>query len=119
MAPRAGRTSWHAGGTVESEELLGSIVAGRYRIEERLGDGAMGAVYRARHVKLGRPFAIKLLHDHLSDDKVLRRFEREAEIAGKLHHPNLVSVVDVGALDGRSYLVMELAPGTSLAGLLT
>src|ERR1051326_9353894 len=96
--------------TLNRDELVGSIVAGRYLIEERLGNGAMGAVYRARHVKLGRPFALKVLHDHLSDDKVLKRFEREAEIAGKLHHPNLVSVVDVGAIQGRSYLVMELAP---------
>ena len=101
----------------------GSILADRYVIEQRLGDGSMGTVYRARHVKFGREFAIKVLHRSLTDDpKVLRRFEREAELAGRLRHTNVAAVVDVGATVGPAgavhFMAMEFAPGTSIAALL-
>ena len=81
----------------ESDKLIGQVLANRYQIESRLGEGAMGAVYRARHVKVGRAFAVKVLHPHLLvDAKVVQRFEREAELAGRLRHPNVIGVVDVG-----------------------
>jgi serine/threonine protein kinase len=103
------------------EDLIGELLAGRYRIEHKLGEGAMGAVYRARHVKVGRLFAIKVLHAHLLDEhKLARRFEREAELAGRLHHPNVIGVVDVSETpDGRCYLVMDYVEGMNLASILT
>jgi serine/threonine protein kinase len=99
---------------------LGSVLADRYVIEARLGDGGMGCVYRARHVKFGREFAIKVLHSTLTQKpKVLRRFEREAELAGRLRHTNVASVVDVAVTDNNvHFMAMELAPGKSLAHML-
>ena len=106
--------------TDTSDKLLGVTLANRYQIEVRLGEGAMGAVYRAKHVKVGRPFAVKVLHKKLLEDsKVAQRFEREAELAGRLRHPNVVGVVDVGETpDGLRYMVMDFAEGDDLATLL-
>ncbi|HET9623197.1 MAG TPA: serine/threonine-protein kinase, partial [Kofleriaceae bacterium] len=102
------------------DSVIGEVLASRYRVEALIGEGAMGAVYRARHVKVGRAFAIKVLHPRFSEEERTRkRFAREAEVAGKLHHPNVVSVVDVGDLaDGRRYLVMEYAEGVTLLDLI-
>jgi serine/threonine-protein kinase len=103
------------------DKLIGQVLANRYQIETRLGEGAMGAVYRAKHVKVGRAFAVKLLHSRLlMDDKVLQRFEREAELAGRLRHPNVIGVVDVGETpDGLRYMVMDFAEGPDLATVLS
>src|SRR4051812_11633629 len=103
------------------DKLIGQVLANRYQIEARLGEGAMGAVYRAKHVKVGRPFAVKVLHSRLLiDNKVLQRFEREAELAGRLRHPNVIGVVDVGETpDGLRYMVMDFAEGHDLAALLS
>src|SRR3954463_8535304 len=100
-----------------TDPLIGAVLAGRYRVESKLGAGAMGAVYRARHVKVGRSFAVKVLHQRLlTDDKTRKRFEREAELAGKLHHVNVFGVVDVGETeDGIHFMVMEYADFPSLA----
>jgi serine/threonine protein kinase len=105
----------------DPDTLIGQILASRYQIELRLGEGAMGAVYRAKHVKVGRPFAVKVLHSHLLvDQKVVQRFEREAELAGRLRHPNVIGVVDVGEMpDGTRYMVMDFAEGPDLATLLS
>src|SRR5882757_4866860 len=105
---------------VQPDPLIGETLANRYQVECRLGEGAMGAVYRARHVKVGRPFAVKVLHSRLlEDDKVLQRFEREAELAGRLHHPNVIGVVDVGETsDGLRYMVMDFAEGPDLSAVL-
>ncbi len=102
------------------ERLVGQTLANRYLIESHLDEGAMGAVYKAKHVKVGRAFAVKLLHAHLVvDGKVLQRFEREAELAGRLRHPNVIGVVDVGDTpDGMRYMVMDFAEGPDLASLL-
>ena len=102
------------------DKLIGEVLANRYQIESRLGEGAMGAVYRAKHVKVGRAFAVKVLHSRLLlDNKVLQRFEREAELAGRLRHPNVIGVVDVGETnDGMRYMVMDFAEGPDLATLL-
>ena len=103
------------------DHIIGEVLASRYRIEERLGEGAMGAVYRAKHVKVGRPFAVKVLHPRLLEDaKQLQRFEREAELAGRLRHPNVIGVVDVGdTTDGMRYMVMDFAEGPDLATLMS
>lgn len=73
----------------------------------------MGCVYRARHLKVGRTVAIKVLHDHLvREPAMVERFEREARIAAKLQHGNLVAVIDLGvAPDGKKLMVLEYAPG--------
>jgi serine/threonine protein kinase len=102
------------------DKLIGEVLANRYRIENRLGEGAMGSVYKAKHVKVGRAFAVKVLHPRLlEDDKVLQRFEREAELAGRLRHPNVIGVVDVGEThDGLRYMVMDFAEGPDMSALL-
>lgn len=102
-------------------DLIGQVVEERYLVEQELGAGAMGSVYRARHTRLGRPVAIKVLHSRLlADDMMRRRFEREARIAARLQHLNVVGVIDVGtAPDGRDLMVLDFAPGRCLADLMT
>ena len=102
------------------DKLIGEVLASRYQIESKIGEGAMGAVYRAKHVKVGRAFAVKVLHPRLLEDhKVLQRFEREAELAGRLRHPNVIGVVDVGETnDSMRYMVMDFAEGPDLATML-
>jgi len=101
--------------------FVGSIVEDRYRVEAELGAGAMGAVYRARHIRVGRTVAIKVLHDHLvQDESMVARFEREAKIAARLEHPNLVGVIDIGTTDdGKRLMVLEFAPGRPMADLVS
>jgi serine/threonine-protein kinase len=104
---------------VPGEALVGTLFAGRYEIEAVLGAGGMGEVFRARHVRIGRMFAIKVLHRRLSQPKIVQRFEREAELAGKLTHPNVVPVVDLSTTDaGDLYLVMDFVEGHALSELL-
>ncbi|MBA3464673.1 MAG: serine/threonine protein kinase [Deltaproteobacteria bacterium] len=99
--------------------LVGQVLASRYRLEEHLGRGAMGDVYRARHAKVPRAFAVKVLLPHfVRDPKVIARFEREAELAGRLRHRNVTSVIDVGETDGTRFLVMDFAEGTDLGALM-
>ena len=100
--------------------FVGSIVEDRYCIEEPLGEGAMGVVYRGRHIRVGRTVAIKVLHDHLvQNDEMVERFEREARIAARLHHKNLVSVIDLSMHEGQRVMVLEFAPGANLASLVS
>jgi serine/threonine-protein kinase len=101
--------------------LIGAVLGERYRLEARLGRGGMGTVYRARHAQVGRAFAVKVLHPRfLGDDRMRRRFAREAALAGSLHHTNVASVVDAGEMpEGRRYLVMEYAEGETLFDAIT
>jgi serine/threonine protein kinase len=93
--------------------------AERYELKERLGHGGMATVYSARDLKLDREVAIKLLADNLTgDDEVRRRFSREARLAAKLDHPNIVQVFDVGEDDGRPFIVMEQVDGGTLGDRL-
>jgi eukaryotic-like serine/threonine-protein kinase len=96
-------------------------VAGRYRIEDRLGAGGMSTVFRATDSVLERPVAVKLLAEHLAEDEAfVARFRHEALSAARLQHPNVVQVFDSG-LDpdsGRHYIVMEYVDGPSCADLL-
>ena len=98
---------------------VGELVEDRYRIEAVIGRGAMGTVYRARHVGMGREVAIKVLHDHLVRDPVMvKRFDREAAIAARLSHRNVVGVIDIGATaHGDRMMVLELARGETLAAI--
>jgi eukaryotic-like serine/threonine-protein kinase len=100
-------------------DLLGVTIDDRYRIQRRLGQGGMGAVYVATHAKLGTEVAVKVLHASLaSDPEQRRRFYREARAANALSHPNVVKVLDFGETDALTYLVMELLVGVSLGDFL-
>jgi serine/threonine protein kinase/Tol biopolymer transport system component len=88
---------------------------GPYRIMNKLGEGGMGAVYRARDTRLGRDVAIKILTAvTLSDREKLQRFEQEARATGMLNHPNLLTIYDVGNSEGTPFLVSELLEGETL-----
>jgi predicted Ser/Thr protein kinase len=100
------------------DPFVGTTVDG-YRIEEVIGRGGMGTVYRATQLSLGRPVAIKVLPADLAEDKqFLDRFHREADVLSKLSHPNIVTVFDRGEIEGRPYLAMEYIEGTSLRSLV-
>jgi eukaryotic-like serine/threonine-protein kinase len=99
---------------------IGSLLAGRYRVESVLGTGGMGKVYKAEHTGIGRMVAIKVLHSRLGGSKeAAQRFQREAIASGRLDHPNIVNVSDSGQLeDGSLYLVMEALEGEPLGNRL-
>jgi eukaryotic-like serine/threonine-protein kinase len=86
---------------------------GRYEVVERLGYGGMGVVYRARDPRIGRQVAIKMLR--VGGDHVRARFFREAQAAGALKHPNIVTIYDVGEHDDQPFIVMEFVKGKTLA----
>ncbi|HEX5137995.1 MAG TPA: serine/threonine-protein kinase [Planctomycetota bacterium] len=101
-----------------ADPFLGKDLEG-YRIEELVGSGAMGTVYRATQLSLGRPVAVKVLPPNVSDDPhFVHRFHREAEILAALAHPHVVQVIDRGAAEGRYFIVMEYVDGESLRSLL-
>ena len=88
-----------------------------YRIDKEIGRGGMAIVYAGWHEQLERPVALKVLAEHLAGDPEFRaRFLREARIASKLHHPNLVQTYDVTEVDGLPSIVMELVTGGTLEG---
>jgi eukaryotic-like serine/threonine-protein kinase len=96
-------------------------VAGRYRLDSRLGAGGMSTVFMAHDTVLERPVAVKLLAEHLADDEAfVARFRREALAAARLQHPNVVQVFDSGLDEpsGRHYIVMEYVEGPSCADLI-
>ena len=86
-----------------------------YRIEEQLGAGGMGEVYRARDEKLGRDVALKVLPSgSLADEEVRRRFRKEAVVLSRLSHPHIATLHDFDSADGIDFLVMELVVGPTL-----
>ena len=90
-----------------------------YVLEEWLGEGTMGAVYRAKQISLDRTVAVKVLTPHLAkNERYLMRFQREARAVAKLNHPNVVSGIDVGEANGCRYFVMEYVEGPTLLQLL-
>ncbi len=94
----------------------GTEIAGRYRILSLIGEGGMGAVYRAQHLQLRKVFALKVLQAHNVDRPgIAARFEREAIAAGRIEHPNVVPATDFGRLpDGSFFLVLEFVNGRTL-----
>jgi serine/threonine-protein kinase len=101
-------------------ELIGRTIAGRYRMLAKLGEGGMGAVYRAEQISLKRTVAVKLLRPEMSSSPLLlRRFNAEAEVVAKLSHPNTVNIYDFGQdTDGTLFIAMEFIEGTSLRSVL-
>ena len=106
---------------LEGDPLIGAVLSGSYQVICLVGEGGMGRVYEARHVRLpGKRFAIKLLLDEFAHQAdILARFEREAQSAATIDHPNVVEVVDVCRLeDGRPFIVTEFLEGEELGALL-
>jgi hypothetical protein len=106
-------------GGAAGDQLARGLVVGGYRIEGLLGRGGMGQVYRALQLSMNRPVAFKVLSPRLATDPSFReRFLREARAAGRLHHPNLISVHDAGEAGDLMFFSMELVEGDSLRGRL-
>src|SRR4051794_19774022 len=98
---------------------LGRMLKGQYRIDEELGSGAMGVVFKGTHVALGKPVAVKMLRfDGFTSRDAQERFEREARTASMLVHPGIAQVFDYGIEDGAPFLVMELVDGQELATVI-
>jgi serine/threonine protein kinase len=101
------------------ERRLRRALGDDYELLEEIGAGGFGRVYRARDLGLERDVAIKVLHPSLTTDQgVLERFRREAQLAAQLRHPNIVSIYDIGGRAGLQWYTMELVPGSSLAQLV-
>ncbi len=111
---------WKMAISKQLDPLIGQTLDEKYRIERRLGEGGMGAVYRARHLSMDRPVALKVLHENLVEDEAARiRFRREARAAVRLQHQNAVAVTDFGETSGGYvYIVMELLEGPTLREIL-
>ena len=109
------------------DETTGDLLArpaelarlGEYQLLEKLGEGGMGAVYKARHTRLRRTVALKMLsRGRMEDPRAIARFDREMEAIGQLSHPNIVQAYDAREVEGMHFLVMEYIEGLDLAELL-
>ena len=102
------------------DRLIGQVLAGKYRIEDKIDEGGMGCVYRATHVLMEKVIAVKVLHPALAaDDKIVARFTREAKAASRISHPHAINVTDFGESEnGVVYLVMEYLRGRTLKDIV-
>ncbi|HEY6100940.1 MAG TPA: serine/threonine-protein kinase, partial [Anaeromyxobacter sp.] len=101
--------------------FLQKVIADRYRLLALIGEGGMGAVYKAEHIRMGKALALKILRsDFAKDEGAVERFRAEAQIVSRLSHPHTIAVFDFGEIEGGSgfYLAMEYVPGKDLAALL-
>lgn len=101
---------------VNANELIGKVLDGRYKVESVLGQGGMGMVFKGLQTSVQRPVAVKTLHPQLAmAPTFFERFKREAEMASRLHHPNIITIYDFGkTAEGLCYYVMEMLEGESL-----
>ena len=100
---------------MDRHTLVGLVFDHRYEVQQKIGVGGMADVYRGKDTLLGRPVAIKILHQNFGGDQdFVARFKREAQAAGKLNHPNVVSMYDVGFDQGFHYIIMEYVSGCTL-----
>ena len=106
----------------QTDSLIGRILEDKYQILEEIGKGAMGRVYRARHLRIGHDVVVKVLRKQfVADETALLRFRREAQAAAQIHHANVVVIHDFGEGDGLdvpAFIVMELLRGNSLKALI-
>ncbi len=106
-----------------TDPFIGRVIGGQYRIDSKLGEGGMGAVYRATQLAVNRGVAVKVLRAHVPEMEkgaLVQRFRREAMATSKLRHPNTVSVYDFGETeDGTMYMVLELLDGATLSEVVT
>jgi eukaryotic-like serine/threonine-protein kinase len=102
------------------DRLVGQVLAGKYRIDDKIDEGGMGCVYRATHVLMEKVIAVKVLHPALAaDDKIVARFTREAKAASRISHPHAINVTDFGESEnGVVYLVMEYLRGRTLKDIV-
>ncbi len=99
--------------------LIGKMLANRYEILEKIGNGGMATVYRAKCHVLNRYVAVKILKDEfITDNEFIKRFKTEAQSAASLTHPNIVSIYDVGNEGDIYYIVMELIQGKTLKEII-
>jgi eukaryotic-like serine/threonine-protein kinase len=105
----------------KEEALIGRVIAGKFAIEAHIGSGAMGQVFRARHLALEKTIAVKVLHSEIAHDETFTaRFHREARAASRLDHPNSMRVLDFGAEpDGMLYIAMEYLDGRDLLRVIS
>lgn len=103
-----------------SSDVVGSVIADRYHIQKKLGEGGMGAVYLGEHVKMGRKSAIKVMAQSMTHDPdAIARFNREAANAARINHPNVCAIYDFGETkEGLIYLAMEFIEGEALTELI-
>ncbi|HYS07566.1 MAG TPA: protein kinase [Myxococcales bacterium] len=121
LPPGVAKVCVYCGAALVADPRIGQVVAGRFRIEELIGQGGMGKVYRARQLGLDRAVCLKMLKPSvLEDPTVVGRFEREAMAASRLNHPNSIQVLDFGRndADGALYLAMEYVQGKDLRAVL-
>ena len=107
--------------SARAKSLQGRLIGGKFRIDSLLGAGGMGNVYRAEQLSLAKPVAVKILHhDLMTDETVVKRFEREARSASRLDHPNLVRIIDFGRdpETGVLFIAMELLTGRDLGQVI-
>jgi eukaryotic-like serine/threonine-protein kinase len=111
----------HDGTSLNRQDgFIGKVLDSKYKIEHLIGEGGMGNVYQAKHLHIGFPIAVKILHPKLVEDATaVERFRREARSASAVNHPNAVQIMDFGITsDNIYYLVMELVNGVSLQKVL-
>ena len=117
FCPACGASSDEQAGGGAADPLIGRVVGGTYLLQEVVGVGGMGRVYKAEQSTLGRTVAVKVIHPHLlGDEQTVARFYQEARASSRLNHPNSVSIIDFGRTDdGILYLAMEFLSGKDLA----
>jgi serine/threonine protein kinase len=104
----------------QEPRLVGTTIGNKYRVDAELGRGGMGAVYRVTHLQVHKEFALKILHERLTESREAgARFLKEAQAAGRIGHPAILDIYDLGeTADGTQFMVMELLRGESLSTVL-